>query len=242
MSNKRCFTCKSLLADGIFNELVQSNRNNYNSLINSRNNLNKTKDELSKLLSEINIPDNIKDYNNDLIQTKSKIALYEEELQKLNDIDLAKISAKIYTFKQKIDRLNKIREGFKIIPQLLSEYNTLNISFRASEILSHLMDKDVKVNFDTSYNTTVEFDDKVLSYDQLSDGQQIMLGLSIRLAINSLYNDTIALIILDEPGISLDRESLSLLEDKLSGLSFHQIIIISHDDLFKSHADMVINL
>lgn len=141
----------------------------------------------------------------------------------------------------RLDTLSKIRDGFKKIPAYLSEVSTARISRAASETLSTLMDRGVIVTLDSEYNLKFEFDNSILDFNQLSDGQQILASLAIRLSIVKLFSD-FGLVFLDEPTINLDVVSRELLADNIHNIQFNQVFLITHDDFFQNNYNNIINL
>lgn len=237
----RCYVCKSTIDINTATRLLEEVKKENNDLTVRDKILSELLMTLKQELDSIYVPQ-IKDYSSDISKSQGKLELLKQELSELDKIDLAQISMQISEQKRKLERLTKIRDGFKVLPQVLAKYSTNDISNFSSELLSQLMDGDVRVEFSSTYNTVIEFDGKRLQFDQLSDGQQIMCALAIRLAVNKLFSDSVDFLILDEPGISLDATSLSLLEENIKSLGFPQILLISHDTLFSAHADNTIGL
>jgi exonuclease SbcC len=83
---------------------------------------------------------------------------------------------------------------------------------------------------------------------RLSGGQQVVLSLAMRWALNSLFASQIGLLVLDEPTAGLDEEHLGLLQSTLSQLGSEarnrgcQVIIITHEHRLKGVFDQVIEL
>jgi DNA repair protein SbcC/Rad50 len=176
-----------------------------------------------------------------LIRSKERKALLENRYKELSTSIIDNLQTEATSLRTAIDRLGKVRDGFRKLPTLLSDRNTANVSSISSEILSSLMDRPVAVIFDQNYNLTFEFDDKVLEFHQLSDGQQILAGLSIRMAIIKHFSD-LGFCILDEPSVNLDEESRELLAENIIETQFAQILLVSHDDIFENKVDNIIRL
>lgn len=236
-----CFTCLQPIEDNI--ELV-SNRENTLSEMGSRiEALREYVTSTNKDINSIDIPYiNDSTYSN-LIRGREKKKLLQERLDSLKSTNelIAELDRAVSDIHVKRNKLTKIRDGFKRIPQILSERHTKSISFISSQILSSLMDKDVIVLFNTQYESSFEFDDIILNFNQLSDGQQILAALSIRLAIIKIFND-LGISILDEPTINLDTNSRQLLVENLKSVGFNQLFVVSHSDEFEAYVDNVIHL
>ncbi len=83
---------------------------------------------------------------------------------------------------------------------------------------------------------------------RLSGGQQVVLSLAMRWALNSLFANQIGLLVLDEPTAGLDERHLGLLESTLSKLGAAarnrgcQVIIITHERRLGGVFDQIIEL
>jgi len=71
----------------------------------------------------------------------------------------------------------------------------------------------------------------------LSGGQIKILDLALRLAIASILNLNINVLLLDEPTESLDENVRLSLAQLISGLDNYQVILCTHDDLFKDNVE-----
>jgi len=71
----------------------------------------------------------------------------------------------------------------------------------------------------------------------LSGGQIKILDLALRLAIASILNLNISVLLLDEPTESLDENIRLSLAQLISSLDNYQIILCTHDDLFKDNVE-----
>jgi exonuclease SbcC len=71
----------------------------------------------------------------------------------------------------------------------------------------------------------------------LSGGQVKILDLSLRLAISSLLKLNISTLLLDEPTESLDENARLSLAQLLNSLKNYQIILCTHDELFKENME-----
>jgi DNA repair exonuclease SbcCD ATPase subunit len=83
---------------------------------------------------------------------------------------------------------------------------------------------------------------------RLSGGQQVILSLAMRWALNSLFAKQIGLLVLDEPTAGLDERHLGLLQSVLTQLGSAarnrgcQVIIITHEQRLRGVFDQVIEL
>jgi exonuclease SbcC len=83
---------------------------------------------------------------------------------------------------------------------------------------------------------------------RLSGGQQVVLSLAMRWALNSLFASQIGLLVLDEPTAGLDDRHLGLLQSCLARLGAAarnrgcQVIIITHEQRLRGVFDQVIEL
>ena len=84
--------------------------------------------------------------------------------------------------------------------------------------------------------------------DRLSGGEKVVLALSFRLAINSLFGGEVGMMVLDEPTAGLDEHNLGCLADVLAKLcdltrkKGQQIIMITHEARLQRVFDNVIHL
>jgi DNA repair exonuclease SbcCD ATPase subunit len=92
------------------------------------------------------------------------------------------------------------------------------------------------------------FDGTVMEDRRISGGQQVVLALAFRWALNSQFANQIGMLVLDEPTAYIDRRHLSLLETTLRRLGAAaksrgcQVFVITHEASLRGAFDQVVDL
>lgn len=112
-----------------------------------------------------------------------------------------------------------------------------------------LFDSPFYVESDASLGFTARFPNGTrMPAVGLSGGQKVMLALSFRLAVSSLFASQVGMMILDEPTDGLDADNRRLAAEvfgRLGGIARsrgYQIVVITHDDLLASAFDQIFEL
>ena len=207
-------------------------------------------EEINKKLKELGIKDLDKEINK-----------LKEELNKLPDIgidaleNLKKELEELNDLKKYLERIKKYYETLKIIAKILHSFrfklrkeianklsNYLDFWFKRIYIYPDIKEIKIKiVEGKTDYVYEI-FVRKVvgskevevpLSEAGLSGGQLVVIDLALRLALASFISKNIYFILLDEPTESLDERIRRKLSEILKNLKDIQIIISTHDEIFK---------
>lgn len=159
------------------------------------------------------------------------------------------------------DRHSQIESALRKIKDIRWAFN--NIGPYARKRILPTVEKHAKELFDSIYSgdfideieLTKDYDIRAqtgageLQSELLSVGEKVMAGLSLRLALSRIHQDTASkadarepgFLVLDEPTEYLDQSNVRNLADTLSQLtSFGQIVIVTHDnELTESIAEKV---
>lgn len=134
------------------------------------------------------------------------------------------------------------------LPRLIADQATEQIVARTNELLEQ---------FDDPFHITSEAGLKLWAHkpghepmpaERLSGGEQVVLSIAFRLAMNLLFAQQAGLLVLDEPTVFLDDDNLNYLADalghlrRLSSSTGHQIIIITHEERLAGVFDHVVAL
>lgn len=163
----------------------------------------------------------------------SKAEEMSEELQKLKD-KMFKYEKVIQTFQviNKLIKDNALYHLPKITQDIFSRFNFSNFS-------GLKFDEDYSILLTVSEAGTKEY----TSIDSLSGGQKIALALSLRFAISKMLNFRSDFLILDEPGIYMDkyrrRELIDIIGDLKEKNFVKQLIIVTHDEETEDRADTI---
>ncbi|BBL45417.1 DNA double-strand break repair Rad50 ATPase [Nanobdella aerobiophila] len=208
-------------------------KNNYSSLKDFEEKLNDIDNEL-RIYQNIK-PELIKNYKNKLdsyniiLENNKKISKNINNLRSLYNIILKFIEnrrekvalnlsnafryyfKKLYRYNDIVDVGIEIKEGKNKDERIFTIY-----------IIKNIDNKELK---------------KPVEDAGLSGGQTKLLDLSIRLAISSLLDIRTSFILLDEPTESLDENVRLSLAELLQLLDGYQILLCTHDDIFKDNIE-----
>jgi DNA repair exonuclease SbcCD ATPase subunit len=208
-------------------------RNNLNSLTEFENKLNELDKEIKKY--ENLKPELIKNY-------KEKLNMYNNINEKLKNMgkninnlrSLYNVLLKyIEVNREKISK--NLENAFKFYFKKLYRYQDIidvGIDIKESKV------KDEKLFYIYIIkNIDGKNIKKYIDEAGLSGGQIKILDLALRLAIASILNLNINVLLLDEPTESLDENIRLSLAQLISGLDNYQVILCTHDDLFKDNVE-----
>jgi exonuclease SbcC len=121
-----------------------------------------------------------------------------------------------------------------------------------SDTVSEYLDENLrKFNFPYSAKVNESFgitvcDFKNRELPSVSGGQEIMIGIALRLALHNLFGAAFPMMIFDEGSVHLSSESrksyFDIVRQLKSSSAFKQIIMIDHDEELASVVDHTINL
>lgn len=159
-----------------------------------------------------------------------------------------------------LKRTKKARRYLKLLSRVRQVVHRDNLPYKVHQRALLRMEDGINETleqFDSPFRVTTE---EGLSYvahfpngtvkpaEGLSGGQQVVLALALRWALNSLFANQIGMMILDEPTAGLDQRNLDCLESALVGLSEvarsrgYQLIMITHEQRLERVFDQVITL
>jgi len=208
-----------------------------------RNNLNSLKefeDKLSDLDREIKKYENLKP---ELIKNyKEKLNMYNNINEKLKNMGKnINVLRSLYSVLLKYIEVNRekisknLENAFKFYFKKLYRYQDIvdvGIDIKESKV------KDEKLFYIyVIKNIDGKTIKKYIDEAGLSGGQIKILDLALRLAIASILNLNINVLLLDEPTESLDENVRLSLAQLISSLDNYQVILCTHDDLFKDNVE-----
>lgn len=92
------------------------------------------------------------------------------------------------------------------------------------------------------------FSNRMVSANRLSGGQKVALGVAFHLAKNDMFASSLGLLVLDEPTVFLDEDSIDCMVDILAKVKSYsmsaglQVIVVTHETELFSCFDKVIKL
>lgn len=190
--------------------------------------------------------------SNEIAGLRTEIKLLEERIE-LNNRNISQISElnKIcLILEQKRNLTLQLRENMKLMGQMIANKLLIMIQTVATEnyrLISGRMESIIWKS-DLNSNDAYQVSIKTLSgikrnFELLSGGEQMMVAISLRAAMNSLLTNS-KFVIFDEPTVNLDSEKRKALSESLFVIlkSLDQAIIVTHDDTFKEMAQNIIEL
>jgi DNA repair exonuclease SbcCD ATPase subunit len=150
-------------------------------------------------------------------------------------------------------RLEAIRGAFhrEAAPKIAAHNYLELIQVEVNELLERF-DGDFRVDADDGLSFTARFVKgpkvgAVQPAGRLSGGEKVLLGVSFRVAVNSMFASDLGLLVLDEPTAGLDKGNLACLQvafERLRELSRSrglQVVMITHEENLPA-ADNVIEI
>ena len=219
-------------------------------------------EELNKIYNESLYKDKSDEYekfkeqlslkSDEIAGLKTQIKLLEERIE-LNNRNISQISNLnnfCVTLEQKRNLTNELRENMKLMGQMIANKLLVIIQTIATEnfrLISGRMESIIWKS-DLYSNDAYQVSIKTVSginrnFELLSGGEQMMVAISLRAAMNSLLTNS-KFVIFDEPTVNLDTEKRKALSESLFVIlkSLDQAIIVTHDDTFKEMAQNIIEL
>jgi len=170
--------------------------------------------------------------------------------------ELKTVIARIKT-SEEIGKKNKQRN--KYVEALTKAYDTLHSSqfprkliMSYADIVSTFLQENLEL-FDIPYSARVAdnfriemLDDQDRVLPAVSGGQEIMVGISLHLALHDLFSQSFPMMIIDEGTTHLDAPNRKAYFSIIKGLKekskLKQILIIDHDPQLSEVVDHVVNL
>jgi len=207
---------------------------------NNLNSLHEFEDKINELDKEIKKYENLKP---ELIKNyKEKLNIYNNINEKLKNIGKNINSLRsLYNVLLKYIEVNRekisknLENAFRFYFKKLYRYQDIvdvGIDIKESKV------KDEKLFYIyVIKNIDGKTIKKYIDEAGLSGGQIKILDLALRLAIASILNLNINVLLLDEPTESLDENVRLSLAQLISSLDNYQVILCTHDDLFKDNVE-----
>ncbi len=190
--------------------------------------------KLGRLESELSSK---KDYYHEL---NSKLEIY---LDKVEEITVWEKEKKEYQKTQEL--VEFMRKTYGKIGKPIKERILQTLSTQANMIFAYLEPDYVRLNWDHNYNLLIQNRFGQKSFRQLSGGEQLSAALSIQLTLAKEFT-RLKFCIFDEPTSNLDQERCEKLAEQIDEIrkryQFDQILLISHDNTFKTLIHHEINL
>lgn len=171
---------------------------------------------------------------NDIIMTEESIIINEEHHKEKSNLEsYIGLMEKMRACYSKDELQKELRS--KIVP-LIEKYSNHFFSLFDFEYDKMMIDDD--------YSISILDNGNVMSLNMMSGGEKIAIALALRMGITqSLSEQDIETIMLDEPTIHLDDYRRQELTDVLKGNSMiPQMIIVTHDEELMHMADHIINI
>lgn len=185
-----------------------------------------------------------------LYGTISSQIITKENLIKKSDEEQEIILSKRKNIEKIIKKLqltDLFRVNLKKMGKEISKYMLKKIEVLATDNFRKITGRTEKIVWtneeEDSYNIYLVKNEKKLSFEQLSGGEQIAISISIRGAMNDFFTDC-KFSIFDEPTNNLDFEKRKNLANSIGEILKNQTqsIIVTHDDTFMEMAQKVIRL
>jgi len=211
-------------------------------------------EKYKKIMEELGFS-SLYDLENEVKKLDEKLKNYENFKPELYKIYLEKLERynniveKIKKIRRKINILNNLQIGLTRFIEKLRKNKTIRLSeefrryfkrlYRYNDIVDVKIDLKYGRNKEKIFDIVVakNIDEKIIYKDineaGLSGGQIKILDLAFRLALASIVNPNFKVLMLDEPTESLDENVRFSLAELLDSLEDYQIILCTHDELFK---------
>jgi DNA repair exonuclease SbcCD ATPase subunit len=223
---------------------LQQLANSYDSSLSQTSNL---KDKILRVSNEISeLEKRSLLLNNDDIEKKkiflrAEIDSAKQEIEKLSE-EKQEMDKKLTLSQIFVNKFFKLGNG-GILVEKLNE-NMVNI---LQDELSLISDFQLKVMPDLSLK--IKFNNDYLDYNSCSAGQKRYADVLSLIVISNIFskyhnlkNGLLGMVMIDELFIYFDDESLQFAVSLLDSLITNNILIITHENLFASSFDSVINV
>lgn len=176
------------------------------------------------------------------------VALHEQKIQDtLEQIqENGELLIKNNNRKEYLDTLQAIYDIFHT-----SKFARMLIQTYASTVSEYM--QAVLESFNFPYKAEVNemfgidvFNDEGLKLPSVSGGQQVMIGLSLRLALHNMFVGAFPLMIIDEGSYGLTEENtkryFEIISDLNKNSKFKQVIVIDHNSELSEYVDHTVTL
>jgi exonuclease SbcC len=190
--------------------------------------------EQNELVSELNL------LNVQLISSNSKI-----EKNKMLNSQIDKLNKDNNLLSEKSKLVLLLRNNLKSMGQLIAGKLLEKIQIRATENFRLISGRNEGIVWKSDISSAYQVylllpNGKQRNFDVLSGGEQMMVAISLRAAMNSILTNS-KFVIFDEPTANLDNEKRKALSESLNYIlhSLDQAIIVTHDDTFMEMAQNI---
>lgn len=188
------------------------------------------------------------------VQSTLKLSLLQQLAAESKEIELTKQAQdRNSVLRQKnIQRkayVSLLQEAYEVLAtsqfprKLIQTYTETVSTYLVENLKKFNFPYEVKVN--GSFGIDV-YDDKERLLPSVSGGQEIMIGIALRLALHNMFGSAFPMMILDEGSVHLSQESrksyFQIVQELKKDSNFKQIIIIDHDEELSSVVDNTIKL
>jgi exonuclease SbcC len=176
-----------------------------------------------------------------LAATRKELELTTQSKERNNQLRQKNILRKNY--------VNLLQEAYELLAT--SQFPRKLIQTYTDTVSSYLVENLRKFNFPYEVRVNGSFgidvyDDKERLLPSVSGGQEIMIGIALRLALHNMFGSAFPMLILDEGSVHLSQESrksyFQIVQELKKDSNFKQIIIIDHDEELSSVVDNTIKL
>ncbi|MEJ5173059.1 MAG: hypothetical protein WHT47_05040, partial [Hydrogenothermaceae bacterium] len=199
------------------------------------------KEKLDKEIESLEV-DKIKllEYRSEI---NTKLKYIDEDIEKVE-----RINREIEDLKNKLWQYEKVINALTKVNKLIKDNALYSLPKITEDIFSRFGFSHFSgLKFADDYSILLSINEVGISepteVDALSGGQRIALALALRFAISKLLNYKSDFLILDEPGIFMDkyrrRELIDILGDLKEQNFVKQLIIVTHDEEVEDRADTI---
>jgi len=189
----------------------------------------------------------------------SKIQEFKTKLDFLNDkirqnqifrTEISEYEKLCKILNKKMELTKTLKANLRNMGQIIANKILGKIENLASKNYQFISGRDetIKWNSDLESNNSYQVylklkSGKTREFELLSGGEQMMVAISLRAAMNALLTNA-RFVIFDEPTVNLDGEKRAALSESLNYLlnSLEQAIIVTHDETFREMASNFIQL
>lgn len=135
--------------------------------------------------------------------------------------------------RKSLDTLKNMREVYRKLGPIMAQRLLAEINTEAKIFFNNILGDHYQVDvfIGVGYEIMATIDGNLVSFTNLSGGQQVCLALAIRLALLKVLSG-MEFMLIDEPFDSLDELAQEAVVKSLSELSKGQMIVITHNDAF----------
>ncbi len=180
------------------------------------------------------------------LETQNSTAVIELETAKG---DLARAEVTLEMNKKRNNYVGVLNNLYEMLHT--SEFPRKLIQTYSSTVSEYLADNLRQFNFpyraEVNDNFGIDvFDNQDRKLPSVSGGQEIMIGVALRLALHSMFGSAFPMMIFDEGSVHLSQESkrsyFEIIQNMKSMSNFKQVIIIDHDEDLAGVVDNTIKL